>query len=100
MDHTFNFFLRQAIPAGARSFDDAQAQHQARRFYQRIEDIPLDQGILLQLYELGFEKQSLPLGQFHKHFPKAAQVNKYESTAAFAYTNENVFATEQSLPMR
>lgn len=69
-------------------------------FYQRLQNIPLDHNILLDLNKLGFEKRFLPPGPFHQHFPKASQVNKYESTAAYAYTVGTFFAYEMNRLLR
>ena len=45
-----------------------------------------DHEALLELEEYGFQKSLLPPGEFHKRFPLGSQVNKYESTTAWAYT--------------
>ena len=59
-----------------------------------------DHEALLQLQEYGFQKSWLPPGQFHKRFPLGKQVNKYESTTAWAYTQGSVFAYEMNKLMR
>lgn len=94
-----SFGTRQAIPQSAR-ISSAWLKEEACEFYQRLQNIPLDHNILLDLYELGFEKQFLPPGPFHRHFPKGSQVNKYESTAAFVYTMGTKFAYEMNRLLR
>lgn len=59
-----------------------------------------DHEALLQLQEHGFQKSTLPPGQFHKRFPKGSQVNKYESTTAWAYTEGTMFAYKMNDLMR
>lgn len=59
-----------------------------------------DHEALLQLQEHGFQKSWLPPGEFHKRFPLGSQVNKYESTTAWAYTQGSVFAYEMNKLMR
>lgn len=59
-----------------------------------------DHEALLQLQEHGFQKSWLPPGEFHKRFPLGSQVNKYESTTAWAYTQGSVFAYKMNELMR
>ncbi|CAK9005605.1 Hypothetical protein (Fragment), partial [Durusdinium trenchii] len=55
---------------------------------------------LRELQRLGFRKKWLPSHPFHKLFPKGSQVNKYESTAAWVYTQGSVFAYEMNRLMQ
>mmetsp|Transcript_13927 Transcript_13927/g.31589 ORF Transcript_13927/g.31589 Transcript_13927/m.31589 type:complete len:364 (-) Transcript_13927:83-1174(-) len=81
---------RQALHSAV--FKGAQATTGKDEFFKRLHEERLDENVLHQLYSLGFKKSSLPPGQLHTIFPKASQVNKYESTVAYAYTDGDTFA--------
>lgn len=63
-------------------------------FLLRLDNIAVDGNAMFELQRHGFVKtrQWLPQEPFHKHFSLGAQVNRYESTMAYAYTQGSAFA--------
>eukprot|EP00421_Protoceratium_reticulatum_P010162 CAMPEP_0168401752 /NCGR_PEP_ID=MMETSP0228-20121227/23269_1 /TAXON_ID=133427 /ORGANISM="Protoceratium reticulatum, Strain CCCM 535 (=CCMP 1889)" /LENGTH=317 /DNA_ID=CAMNT_0008415321 /DNA_START=92 /DNA_END=1042 /DNA_ORIENTATION=+ len=73
-------------------------EHDRQLFYSGLDDIPIDENVLFEIQRHGFlnTRQWIPDVPFHTHFPMGSQVNKYESTAAFVYTQGSCFAFEMN----
>jgi len=67
-------------------------------FFQGLEGIPIDKHVLFELQGHGFlqTRKWVPDFPFHQLFPKGSQINRYESTAAFVYTQGSCFAFEMN----
>lgn len=62
-------------------------------YFTLMAAIPVCPTAMLQLQEHGFlPRKDIPSEPFHAHFPRGAQVNRYESTTAYAYTAGGHFA--------
>lgn len=77
----------------APSLGDA-ASSGRQQFLRQLDHIPVDHQAMFELQKHGFlhTKKWLPQEPFHSHFRKGGQVNRYESTMAYAYTQGTAFA--------
>lgn len=94
-----DFAERQAIQQCA-LLAGGDVEDEADLFLEMLRDTHSGESVLLQLNQLGFQKKWLPPGQLHRHFPRASQVTRYASTAAYCYTIGTIFAYEMNRLLR
>lgn len=91
-------FLSQArrhrLPDCWSPISQGQGSSARHHFLLRLDDIPVDETAMFELQRHGFlrTRKWIPQEQFHNHFNLGAQVNRYESTVAYVYTQGTAFA--------
>ena len=85
-DSLYDQSKRHALKSAVIDFQHEGRDDNEARFFQYLNAFEVSDQALLELEEHGFQKSSLPPGEFDKRFPLGSQVNKYESTTAWAYT--------------
>jgi len=85
---------RHALPDCWSASPLGRAASERQQFLIRLDSINVDETAMFELHGHGFLKTRacLPQEPFHIHFPLGSQVNRYESTMAYAYTQGTAFA--------
>ena len=83
---------RQRLPCCYVGEDSGSFDRQS--FLADLDLFPIGQEAIFELQRHGFTqtRKWLPKGMFHERFPEGAQVNRYESTVAYVYTQGSAFA--------
>ncbi|CAE7493008.1 unnamed protein product [Symbiodinium sp. CCMP2456] len=73
---------------------DSSPRDRGQAFLAKLDSFPINQEAMFELQRHGFTqtRSLVPDGMFHDRFPQGAQVNRYESTVAYVYTQGSTFA--------